>query len=440
MALDSFLVGMGIKGQDVVLSALDAVKKKGDILTGKKVNVSMATIGTANLQGYKKAQPVLADATKTQPVLADATKTQKDLNIQDKNALSGLKEFTSGLAVAAKTLKGFIPSSGGGTRAGGVPLENKLPETAEPSIISEHENKPSSERFKTARNALTSFANSAAALDPVSTVQGLIIGAAKVAGGISILGTNISGAANGVADLTNAGISLATNSLNMAKQATAANYELEKRNAATEYYGGDAIKQGAMSNYEKAGLVSIISGSFGRILPALAGEINKLSGSKDTGALARVGAGDWQSTGTDKGWMIQKFADSMGDLPPSMKLKIQASLLGSYGDEIQDQSQGRKALQGRNAVFSNQAENQTARQSDVAAANFEGLKNFNAGLNNLQLDMMRSGAGMVSVIDKMADAFKKALAAMDSSAPTTRTRLPVSRFVPADVANGNGGF
>ena len=346
MALDSFLVNMGVQGQDVVLSTLDAVKKKGDLITGKKVNVSMSTIGTANLQGYTKAQPVLADA----------TKTQKDLNTQDKNALSRLKEFTSGLAVAAKTLKGFVPSSGGGTRAGGFPLENKPAEPTEPEPKYGKRGEGAVAAAGKGLGSINTVVGSAAGLDPVAVLQGFTMAVGTATSGIEVFGVGLGELPKGIAELTNSLTSMAKGSVEMAKSSTAEYHRLADRNAATEHYGKGISGEG-MSRAEQSGLISAVSGSFGRILPELAGEINKLSGSKDTGALARVGAGDWRSTGTDKGWMLQKLSDSFGDLPPSMAQKFQASMLSNYGEEIQDK--GDAEAQRQAGGYANQAEDQT---------------------------------------------------------------------------------
>jgi hypothetical protein len=182
---------------------------------------------------------------------------------------------------------------------------------------------------------------------------------------------------------------------------------LSDRNAMTQYYGGNKINRAAMSNNEKAMLISQISSSYGRIQQPLADEINKLVGSKDTRALGRVAAGNWESTGTDKGWMLQQITNGLQGLPPSVRQKFQSSLLSQNSDEIQDYSEGQKKAQEQNAQYENEAEKQTERLYDIASAKNADFQAMNQQLNKMQQTLLTVGSTFIWALQGSASGLNK---------------------------------
>jgi hypothetical protein len=320
-----------------------------------------------------------------------------------------------------KGLGKFRP--GGGTPAAPSPADKKNEET---SKREEKSNNKLAKGLKSFGGHVTDFVKAASGLDPVTTMHGITNAAAKMAGGWSAFGFSGAGIAQGIGELMNAGVSMASGAVHSAKQSAAEQYGLTTRNATTANYGGNLIQQydagkkggsvgvARMSNPEKAQLVSVISGSFGKIQEPLAKELNKLSGKKDTGALSRVGAGDWQSMGTDKGWFLQQIANQFQGLPPSVAQKFQAELLKNYGGEIQDKTAAQRGAQATNAGWVSQNESQTAKLYEAAAANVTALYKLSASFNDIQIKLVNSGGTLAGTVDKMASAVNSAMAKLQS--------------------------
>jgi hypothetical protein len=150
--------------------------------------------------------------------------------------------------------------------------------------------------------------------------------------------------------------------------------------------------------------IDAVSNSMGRIGKPLAEEINKLVGQKDTRALARAGAGDWESTGTDKGWMLGQMSSSFQGLPPSIKQKLQAALLKNYSGEIQDMAPGQAAVQQNAAAFANIEEDQTKRLYDQSAESASSVTGAIQKLNDLQVSLFTTGLQFTKSIDDAATA------------------------------------
>ena len=151
-----------------------------------------------------------------------------------------------------------------------------------------------------------------------------------------------------------------------------------------------------------ASLIATVSGTMGKIQSPLAAELNKLTGTKDTAALARVGAGNWESTGTDKGWMLQQVMNGMQGMPPSMKQKMQASMLKSYSGEIQEYTPGQKEVQRQAAGYEIQEENRN--KTMYEHADYKNVYQASENLNKLQSNLFDAGMLMTGAINKAAAA------------------------------------
>lgn len=399
MELDKALVSLGIKGQDAVLSTLDRVQKK-------RKSLEKASSGSIPVGSVKETGKASGAGNKS---VNTFTKSIDDGNKK-------LKQFTKEITAGTKKQKEYTtakPGAAGSTSGAGVPS----PETEKKWISASKDG-----IAKPLVNAVKTFSSSVTSLDPVSAIQGLQTAMGTALSGISVLGISLGRVPEGIADLNNNLIGMAKTAVDMSKQSTAAYHELATRNAATRYYGA-GVNQGVMSNAERASLISTISGSFGKIQKPLFNEINKLIPEKDTGALARVGAGDWRSTGTDKGFFLQKLSDSFGDLPPSIAQKFQAKLLAGYGSEIQNYEPEQKEVQRRAGEYANMSEAQTKKLYD--RSDFDKTKKMIEALNTMQIGMYNAGIGLnhvivsaaeaIATLPKQIDTFKKSLNDFSSS-------------------------
>ena len=303
--LDKYLVSLGVKGQDVVLSTMNKIRKSGEALTKKK------------------------------SVLDFISKITK----ASSSGLSSFKNMAKGAA--------------------SLPFEKKQTDEEKKKEKADKENnKQFSDGAKKFGEGAKSIASAASTLDPTATLASATSAIGTSLSGISFLGVSLGRLPEGIAAMTNSAVSMAKNSIDMAKQATAAYSQLASRNAARSFYGGNVEDTNQISRNEMSMLVDSISGSMGKIQKPLADELNKLTGTKDTKALARAGAGDWESTGSDKGWLLQQMSNGMSGMPPSIKQQFQASMLRQNSDLIQSNA-GEAGPQKNAAELANMEEDQT---------------------------------------------------------------------------------
>lgn len=360
--LDNYLVSLGLKGQNVVLSVMDKIRKKGGDLSKKKTVIPL----TPKVTPGKTPKP--------------------------------------------------SPEPDGGKPTPPVPKPGITPgEPIPPPEIPSKSGKKFSAAVDKFHGGARDIASAASTLDPAATVSSITSAIGTSLSGISVLGVSLGRLPEGIAAIANSTLSMAKNSTDMAKQATAAFHQLTIRNAAAAYYGEKITEKSPLSRNERAAFIDAVSNSMGRIQRPLADEINKLIGTKDTRALARVGAGDWESTGTDKGWMLGQISSSFQGLPPSMKQKLQAALLKNYSSEIQDMAPGQAAVQQSAATFANMEEDQTKRLYSKAAENMGSVTGAIQKMNDLQVTLFSTGLKFTKSIDDAAAAL--------ATLPDTVTKL-----------------
>ena len=378
-SLDNYLVTMGIKGQNVVLAQMEKVRKKWkDVSKSKNIADISGKGGRAG--GAAPGKPSTEEKNENEK----NKRTRKQENEDEKKNTSKFREAVSRFGQGAQTI-----------------------------------------------------ASSASSIDPVGMISGMTSAVGTSLSGISVLGVSLGRIPEGIAAISNSMLSMAKSSVDMAKQSTAAYHALATRNAAAEHYGGNIAENSPMSRNERAMFIDAVSGSMGKIQQPLAEQINRLVGSKDTRALARAAAGDWESTGTNKGWMLGQVSSGFQGLPPSIKQKLQASLLKNFSDEIQDMSEGRAVVQRNAADWANMEEDQTKRLYEKSTGE-GGRTNADvigiaSKLNTMQVGMYTAGLGFAKAVNETADAiaslpkkimdFKNSLDKMinDPSIKTTRS-------------------
>jgi hypothetical protein len=371
--LDKALVSIGIKGQDTVLSVLDRVQKKKKSITSDTGKISLRT-QSASSKSNKSGS--------LQESLSPKSGGMKDVDKSSK----GFKTLNKDLTEGDKKVKQFSKDLKAGSK------EQK------DSLKTEKEKKESalSRASKSAIGTAGDIGHGVVGMDRGAVVSG-------VSSALTKLGAV--GMAVGVAaKLVSAGAKVGPE---FAKASSKEAYGLSTRNSMTAHYGGDIRSkgQGLLSNNEMAQLVAAVSGSFGKLQKPMTDVLSKYitSGKKDTGALARVSAGDWRSTGTDKGFFLQKLADSFGDLPPSIAQKFQARLLEQNGGEIQNATAAQQTTQGTTSGFENREEKQAMDLYKIALQSMQTMRDLNernmADQRTLAAASVMLGKGIESVME-----------------------------------------
>lgn len=296
---------------------------------------------------------------------------------------------------------------------GGVFGNNIIPpQQTQPDTEQKKENKKLVEGINKFANGSKEFVKGVAHFDPVSAVQQAITSSGSaisaMAKAIPVLGDYLQGLPKGLAEISNAMVGMAASAVEIAKSSAATQYAITNRNATTKYYGGDknAIGQSNLSNAQYSELILGVAGAFGKIQKPMQGILNELVKTKNTEALSRVASGNWASTGTDKGWLLQQISNETAGLPPSIAQAIQTALLKSNKDLIQGKG-GEAAAQGVSAAWVNQGEEQNAKIFARTSAKFDKLYDLSDRFNNMQVKMIDSGVNMAGAVDKAAIAISK---------------------------------
>jgi hypothetical protein len=186
-------------------------------------------------------------------------------------------------------------------------------------------------------------------------------------------------------------------------------YQGKISKAQSEKYGIKEKYTSKWSNEEMAMLRTSIGQAYGKIQQPLADAINQftMDNKFDPNALARVASGNWRSTGTDTGWFLQQITDSLGDVPPTIAQKLQASLLKKYGTvEIQKTTEEQKKTQAVNAAWANRNEQQINEIFGAINSSAKELLGLNNKLNELQVKMVAAGTGVATALNFVANQIK----------------------------------
>jgi len=376
--LDEFFVSIGVKGQNVVLSNIAKVKKEANNLSKLKPVIDMGKSNISKAMSSVKSMASMAGITGQAQITTSSTQPNPEQKKEDKQQEKNINKFSYGA--------------------------------------------------KQFGNATKDFASSAATFDPLNVIKSASSGLGTALSGISVLGNTLGQLPKGLSDITNSMVDMASGALTMAKQSAEGAYGLSARNSTTKYYGGDEVNKGGMSNSEHAQLVMAISSSFGKIKKPMQDVLNELVDKKDTAALSRVASGNWESTGTDKGWMLQQITNQTAGLPPSVAQIIQTSLLKNNSELIQ--SKEGQVGQETNAGFKNRAESQTfgmfqATTAGDAATTF---KTMDQSLNKMQLQLVDTGvqfAGAIVTATNALAEFPKTIKKMVDTANTVMDKLHI---------------
>ena len=348
--LDSYLVTLGVKGQNLVLSTMDKIRKSGKEISKSKTVVDLVAKAGKGATGRGSPERIVEQERAENDKVKKTHRQEAD---EEKKSQSKLRDTVG--------------------------------------------------RFG---QGVQNFAAAASTVDPTATISSITSAIGTSLSGVSVLGVSLGRLPEGIASIANSTMMMAKNSVDMAESATMTYSALSARNTAAEHYGG-AVQGGGMSRNERAMFIDAVSGSMGRIQQPLADELNKLVGTKDARALARVGAGDWESTGTDKGWMLGQVANSFQGLPPSIKQRLNASLLRGNAGEIQDMSEDQAGARRNAAWFADTKEKQAEtlyRRSTDNGETSDAVKGMVEKLNYMQEKLYGVGLTFAYAIDETSKA------------------------------------
>jgi hypothetical protein len=357
--LESFFVSLGIKGQDVVLKNIDKIKKEATGLSKIKANIDM---GKGNIS----------------------------------KAISSM-------------------ASGGKSISKVMGITGQAPSQSQPQTPEQKKEDDANKKFVKSVNGFAAgvknFATTSANLDPTAVIQGQVKAVGDALGdalsGISVAGFSLGNVPKAIAEMGNAMFGMATGAIDMAKQSAATQWGLTERNSTVSHYGGGNVNSGAadagISRNEYATLMMKVAGSNGRLDTSLKGMISELAKTKDTEQLGNVASGNFASTGTTKGWMMQQVMDSLGNVPPEIRQAMTKSLLPQISGDImgREEQGGMSGSQAENAKWQAKTENQATSMYNLSAGN-TGVESLQDSLNAFQRTLFNTGVGAADAIDNMA--------------------------------------
>ena len=391
--LDKFFVSLGIKGQDVVLKNINKIKKEATGLSKIKANIDM---GKGNIS---KSISSMASGGKSYKSVSDIiSKTGK--NNPANNPTNPANNPTN-------------------------PANNPTNPANNPESPTSKKEEKNIDKFAKGAGVIgrgaTDFLKASTTFDPVAVAQHAITGGGKLLGAVAalipVVGGYLKDLPPAIAEATNASISMGVGALEIAKQAASGQWGLQQRNSTVDYYGGGDVnseaKNAGVSRNEYATLMMKVASSNGQLDKSLKEMITGLAKTKDTEQLGNVASGNFASTGTTKGWMMDQIMASLGNVPPEIRQAMMKPLLSQISGEMM----GRKNqdAQGINAGYVAQGEEKILGEYDKSKKpeTVTKLKELSEAINNVTITMFDSGVGMAESITaaaKKIDEFTKALA------------------------------
>jgi hypothetical protein len=354
--LDNYLVTLGMKGQQIVLATMDNIRKKGKELTKKKTTINLAAKASS---GSGKAVPG-SEKIPGRPTIPTTPHPQQEK--------SDKKQEKS---------------------------DKKQEESDKKQEKSDKQGKKTADKIS---GAMQNFAHSSAGLDPIEFTKGVTLAAGRGLSGMSIMGNSAGNIPELVATLMTTALSHVTGALESGKQATAATYAQQQRNMTVSHYGGGNVQAEAaaagMSNSEYSSMMMRVIGSNGKLDTSLKSMVTELAKTKDVTQLGNVASGNFESVGTNKGWMMQQIMDSIGNVPPEIRQNLMKALLPQIeGDIMGNEGQGAR---GRAAGYANEAEAQNEKLYNVS--DYKTMSAANKAINEAQVTMVTAANEMAKGI------------------------------------------
>lgn len=268
---------------------------------------------------------------------------------------------------------------------------------------------------KLTAGAVQDTAQGFASLNPTSFMQSALKAStdvlAETTGGImnaiiSGSGEAVKGAIRYAGDLVNIGLQAGTNALMSYKAALPVATELESKR---QLIGETGVKNyDTVTQSERTQLAATILPSLGRIGKDFEKQLDRLFQEQKNGRTVQrdqamsLAQGDFSALGTTKGWLLNKISQGIGDVPPEVAQKFRSALIGQAMQDkegiITESAMYRRPM----AEMQNEDLSQQTAIADAGLLNAGAMADVNRELNGIQINMIKSVGSLNIAIAKAA--------------------------------------
>lgn len=210
--------------------------------------------------------------------------------------------------------------------------------------------------------------------------------------------------------LTDIAISMSSNAVQAYKSAVPIATQHEANKAFLEQIGGKDIKGSTVTHAEAAAIGQSLFPMFGKIGPDFARQLDRLFAVKNGQTINReqanaVAGGNFGALGSDKGFFLNQIMSGLGNAPPSLRQKAVSQIQGSLADSdfIKESKFGTGLRQSAVTLESEELRHQTAIASTTNAAS---LQKTNEQLNGLSETMVQKAEVFSGALGEAAAALK----------------------------------
>lgn len=162
---------------------------------------------------------------------------------------------------------------------------------------------------------------------------------------------------------------------------------------------------------EQRGIIEAVGGKFGKMSEDFKQSLREVYGTRDKPYDVKestdIATGNFAGLGTDKGFFMQKIADSMGNLPPSARQKMQESLMGMISDDDRTlQSADSTYARNTNTTFDDDTRTQAEGLVKLPGA-VENAKAIQDLTNAIEMQMGNGINQLVTALRTLTDKIKK---------------------------------
>lgn len=319
-----------------------------------------------------------------------------------------LKKIQGERAKFEKPVKMKFGPVEGGAGNPQAPYQQQQPNQPQPAEPPKQDDKPKPANAKEDKPKLNENVKAGMSaiggLDGVALSKSIITGVSGLAGPIGMMAGQI---ATGIIDA-------ATAFRDKIKQSASLYADtMDAKNTAIRY-AGEQFSDFIMSsrrdvdrNTQRA-IVSGLGSQYGKFSNEFRTQIERLFGDKiqggktaDINETASLAQGNFSALGTDKGFFMQKIADSLGDLPPSMKQKLMGQLIEAIPEE-ERATQTDVGIRSTVTEFDNMARNKAA--SFSSDTNVDLAKNIQRLTDTLDVKLSDSIGMLTRKIEGLIEA------------------------------------
>lgn len=368
------IIGVGIKGQDVVLSELDKIQKKRDLVK-QKSNLEMSLKTTGGGSDFART---ISDVM--------TTAAQKSSRMKDIIPTTSDKVSSVASAIGQAVVKGNNQSSGGSTGSG--------------------DSGSGGGRGAAANRGIARGMQAIGSQDTSSLISAL--------GTVSIMGTQVLAIP---AAMANAAIMFKDK---VKSAALIFEDSARTRSMSRGYAGEDRFlgrERSDISIAERRSVLEAIGSTYGKFSTQFSDSVKGLFGTGnkrfDVQQSTQIARGDFSGTG-DVGFFLGKLSAGMQNLPPSMRQKLMPQLWSQLPDsERQVQSGELTGARSFNTGMDDMQRDQSARMYSMGA---EQAKSIQRIQNQIDVGLSGAVSSMIGALNFLAGQIRSGGSAVPASA------------------------